>query len=239
MGSIHPILTLPFSRYIKWVDMNWITSTWYLTSMLAVTIEVESQWVPKLARQGDAMIMDIVLQYNFSPAQQRQINHCRLYLQILLLSDITSANGGLLLPEISLGQCLPARHSDLQWPDFQRPPDWSAWHMLLQYISHSNRLLHPLGDWLLTPHQKWEWFHDSETNAGFFLSADGTTKTMYTMMPNTARYPMRRGQQALYGEPMLCDHIPSLDNLRPPTIQFHNSAISSPPSTTSFPIPHS
>jgi hypothetical protein len=168
MGSIHPILTLPFSRYIKWVDMNWITSTWYLTSMLAVTIEVESQWVPKLARQGDAMIMDIVLQYNFSPAQQRQINHCRLYLQILLLSDITSANGGLLLPEISLGQCLPARHSDLQWPDFQRPPDWSAWHMLLQYISHSNRLLHPLGDWLLTPHQKWEWFHDSETNAGFF-----------------------------------------------------------------------
>jgi hypothetical protein len=39
IGTIHPILTLPFSCYIKWVDMNWITSIWYFKSMLAVTID--------------------------------------------------------------------------------------------------------------------------------------------------------------------------------------------------------
>jgi hypothetical protein len=51
IGTAQPALSLPFSRYIKWVDMNWLTSIWWFTSSLKIILEVENQWIINTARQ--------------------------------------------------------------------------------------------------------------------------------------------------------------------------------------------
>jgi hypothetical protein len=126
-----PVLSLPFEPYKKWVEVNWVTSIWWFTSILTVTLDIEQQWLPKLARINDAMIMDTALQYNFSPTQLHQINSCHIYLQVLMISDITSANGRSILPCITQGQRIHDRRSSLQWPYSARPIDWTAWQLLL------------------------------------------------------------------------------------------------------------
>jgi hypothetical protein len=81
------------------------------------------------------MIMDTALQHNFSPTQLHQINSCRIYLQVLMISDITSADGRSILPCMIQGQRVQDRKSSLQWPYSPRPIEWTAWCILLQHLA--------------------------------------------------------------------------------------------------------
>jgi hypothetical protein len=78
IGSATPVLSLPFTSYQKWVEINWVTSIWWFTSSLGIIFDVEDQWIPHLARQNDQMIMDMALTFNFNPTQYHQINSCRI-----------------------------------------------------------------------------------------------------------------------------------------------------------------
>jgi len=44
-----------------------------------------------------------------------------------MLSDITNAAGKAILPEIVQGFWSHDRSSYLQWPQYERHADWSAW----------------------------------------------------------------------------------------------------------------
>jgi hypothetical protein len=61
------------------------------------------------------MLMDLALSYNLSPKVLQAINICRIYLQVLTLSDISSANGTTLLSEVLDGQRPLDRSSTLHW----------------------------------------------------------------------------------------------------------------------------
>jgi hypothetical protein len=76
--------------------------------------------------------MDLVLTLIFTPAQQRQIDSCRIYLQVHMLSDITTADGTTILPEVIRGYLPEGRQSSLLWPVSVRPTEWSAWQILKQ-----------------------------------------------------------------------------------------------------------
>jgi hypothetical protein len=69
IGSALPVLSLQFTKYQKWIDLDWVTSIWWFTPIMGLQLEVENQWVPKLARTSDRMIMDVVLDYNFTLLQ--------------------------------------------------------------------------------------------------------------------------------------------------------------------------
>jgi hypothetical protein len=71
VGSATSFWSLPFSRYIKWVETNWVTSIWWFLSSLRIALQLEDQWMPRIARKGDAAITDVMLQYNFTLLQQR------------------------------------------------------------------------------------------------------------------------------------------------------------------------
>jgi hypothetical protein len=58
------------------------------------TIEVDEPGIPPKQRHGDEYIMDMILDSGqFTKAQIRRLNYCRLYLQAVTVSDITDANG--------------------------------------------------------------------------------------------------------------------------------------------------
>jgi hypothetical protein len=56
LGSSTSIFKLPFKTYQKWVDPNWVISIWWFTSSISLILDVENQWLPRLARENNAML---------------------------------------------------------------------------------------------------------------------------------------------------------------------------------------
>ena len=75
-------------------------------AMLLVAIHLK-KWVilllsqpmapPPLPRQADQYLMEIFARYKPSINQMKALNRCRLYLKVITLSDITTADGSRLL----------------------------------------------------------------------------------------------------------------------------------------------
>jgi hypothetical protein len=137
VGSCTPFFQLAFPSYEKWIDHTWVTDVWKFAHRAGIIIEVENQWTPKLLWHSDVLLMDLAMTFNFNAFQLRCINICRLYLQVIMLS-----------------QRNPHQRSSLLWPNIPRPSQsfWQHWRILLQHISRGNRLLQPLGSWINKPH---------------------------------------------------------------------------------------
>ena len=107
--------------------------------------------------------MDIVLDHpNFKPHEIRSIHYCRLYLQAITISDITTASGTHLRPGVLAGVLL-INSNTTQLKEFcqQRPDDtsWRIWRKACKLFSTKQGKLHqPLTEWLYHPsalRQQW------------------------------------------------------------------------------------
>jgi hypothetical protein len=124
---------------------------------------VSKQWIPPLTRIEDIALMDHFVQQGYKPAQLTQLNRCRLYLQAITLAGIVSADGQCMIPDVLAGIPLSDRKSTIQWPNQQRPPpkDWTVWSSALKSLQPRNKLVKPLGEWLVSgTHQSWFWYID-------------------------------------------------------------------------------
>jgi hypothetical protein len=196
-GSNQSIFSLNYFLYERLLEQNWLTSIWAYTTTTAITLDIENQWLPQQARVGDVMILDHAIQLNFNTQQLRQINTCRLYLQVLTLSDIATANGKYLLPNILKGQCTTDRTSTLNWPSMSRPTLWAAWKLYLNHVSSGTRLNSPLGPWITYPHQKWIWFYEPVEDIVYHQLNLHTWQKYTNITPTTVTWHRTH----LYGNP--------------------------------------
>jgi hypothetical protein len=96
-----------------------------------------------------------------SPGHIKMINYCRLYLQVLTLSDICNAEGTQLVAGMSQGnRNRDQSYSILEEPLQERPNavSWGIWRRFLQHMCYDNyRLLQPLGPWYarLSTRRRW------------------------------------------------------------------------------------
>jgi hypothetical protein len=66
---------------------------------------------------------------NASDKDLATLNRCRIFLQVISISDISLADGSALLSEVKEGRRPEGRRSRLEWP-VQGPPsaqDWKIW----------------------------------------------------------------------------------------------------------------
>jgi hypothetical protein len=170
VGSGSPFFALPYPHYSRWIDSNWLTSVWKHTHQINLTVDVERHWTPSLVRQHDNFLMEIFQSHNFSPIQLRHLNNCRIFLQVLTLSDITSADGKYILPTALKGERTQEQTSTLHWPRQDSPTElsWDLWRLALSHISTHSKLLRPLGPWTGNPHQTWTWYIDSDTKVVYW-----------------------------------------------------------------------
>ena len=163
VGVCSSVLTLPYHSYSTWIDSYWLTSFWRFLCKSQITLELSTQWIPSLARIDDIALMEHFVNVGYPASQLAQLNRCRLYLQVITLADIVSADGSFILPDAFIGVPLSDRKSALKWPNQQRPPskDWAVWSSALKCLQPRNKLLRPLGTWLISnPHQNWLWYMD-------------------------------------------------------------------------------
>jgi hypothetical protein len=94
---------------------HWLKSLRLYLSIVKGSLELDKTYIPPLQRQDDSYIMDRVLQARcFTNHEICQINHCRMYLQAITLSDLALANGYTLGPDMLLGRPGP-RSSTSSW----------------------------------------------------------------------------------------------------------------------------
>jgi hypothetical protein len=118
-GSNTALLQLPYPKYDKWIDHSWLTSIWKLCHRSRIDISVKNHWTPSLLRTNDVMLMDYFIMNKYNPNELALLNKCRIYLQVLSLADITSADGEKIMTSYKLGLLSQDRKSTLNWPTQQ------------------------------------------------------------------------------------------------------------------------
>ena len=117
-----------------------------LLSKYNIQIKIPNLFLPKKQRYNDSCLMNTILDLNRSVTELKQINACRLYLQVTFLSDITTINGKFLLTGVIEGTHDNIPNRKLEWPT-QISLDKKTWKLWSQTITsiycmskHSNSL---------------------------------------------------------------------------------------------------
>jgi hypothetical protein len=141
--------------------------------------------------------MEAVLNLNYTAGQIKQVNWCRLYLQVTRLTEIATLNGSSIDPIAWTGDDRLSSHHD--WPRQGRPgrTSWSLWRRTMTkrfchqpdgriLASQPGNLVQPLGTWLpqSRPFQLAHWtsFLDPESNRLFIPSARPTMPPTFSVV---------------------------------------------------------
>jgi hypothetical protein len=158
------------------MESKWLKSLRLYLFTINGTIEVDDDIIQPLQRIHDCYLMDAVVAHDqFTPKQVCLIHYCRLYLQVLTLSDITLANGTHLDQAIHQGtKSLLSSNTRLHHfrQDRPSPAAWKQWKRACRLWSKPDGRLHqPLGAWLHEPDKlRCAWPAYKDTDGSLYIS---------------------------------------------------------------------
>jgi len=169
----------------EWVESGWLPSLWTFINRSKLTITYPLAWKPNLPREHDRTLMDYFVNKGLQNKTLESINICRLYLQVITLSNVVAANGQTILPSYKAGHRLSSRVSKLSWPVQGRPPntEWKVWASHLDELEKYGRLIQPLGAWVAAPHQTWTEFMDGQSGNIYVINGE-TVKRYQPLISN-------------------------------------------------------
>ena len=167
-----------------WCPNTWITHLFYCLQLIGKGIQTTFKTY-RSVRKFDRNLMDVFYLWGLTKSELENINICRIYLQVITISDITSMTGDTIMEEYC--ECKKIRESILKWPNQCEPTKsmkatWkSAMHRLCLV---NNYLIRPLGQWTDTSHQLWNYMIEEE--GGRLLRYDGNEQwAHYTINATT------------------------------------------------------
>jgi hypothetical protein len=163
VGTGTLFLNEQYDKYSKEVPEGWLTSVWGFSSKAKLTFDIADHWLPVSQRQGDKFLMELFHHQSHPSTIISILNRCRIYLNVITVADIVSADGTHILPWVKQGHRHKDRHSTLNWPNQEKPPpkDWKIWTQALSRLETREKLTDPLGCWTGPSHQTWHGYVDS------------------------------------------------------------------------------
>ena len=93
IGVSYPVLAQP-TAFLPLMESKWVASMHLFLAEQKLTIQLNDTGIPPLQREHDSYIMDHVLNSNhYTPAEVRRLNYCRLYLNVVTVSDLANPDG--------------------------------------------------------------------------------------------------------------------------------------------------
>lgn len=169
------------------------------------------------------------------------LNSCRLFLEVLALSDITLADGKNILPTYINGKSSQHCVSKFKWTKQQRPPAsaWKLWQIALAHISTNGILHQRLGKWTEQSHQRWTWFCHSSQALIYHLGPDNSWQEYHPVSPVAASSRTTRQTKIWYNLQHSHPISPNASELLPTTIYqdplFDDDLLYDIPSSSAFP----
>ena len=141
----------------SWTETTWISNIKQGLDQIDGEL-VTTFSVSKKQRLYDRAIMEVFSKWNIKKREMKAINRCRLYLQVIFISDISDYHGKLLINEAV--EVIQFRHSTLDWPQQVRPnkSDRNIWKKYITKLCHRDEcLITTLGKWTGKSHQLWKY----------------------------------------------------------------------------------
>ena len=169
LGTTKHVFELDYKKWHKLLTDSWVKVTWQFCWKSNIKIKGKYSR-PKPPRINDEALMEMVMRDDrnlFLPWQIRAINRCRMYLQVIFLSDITLSDGKTVHPAVLLGKCMEDRVHRWDWPLQPRPPasDWRLFRKCMKLIWTKNndygKIEPVLGEWVLPPAQFWKYAYSA------------------------------------------------------------------------------
>ena len=148
-----PLLEQP-SRPVPQLESKWISSMREFLGKINAKIVIDDFAPPALQRLHDFVIMDVIqASGNFTAAETRRLNYCRLYLQAATVSDLTTVAGNRLDPSKLIGASSLKSSQPYGNAIYQERPEGNAWTLWRKanklWSSAQGKLSQPLGDWVI------------------------------------------------------------------------------------------
>lgn len=159
------------------------------------------------ARKNDKYIMDLIIQSNrFSPKQIKLLNYCRLFLNVLLLSDLTEPDGTTLIPLLTLQQKSALGPWHKRKSIYQSQPSKKVWQLWKQattlWSPNSRKLKSELGEWILPVQKLYYIYPVYNFKDKLFVRQmpilDNPEFKVYTRQSNTKYLPSRYSESIKY-----------------------------------------
>ena len=152
-GLNEPILVTQ-TKWQRWVEPTWLTHLKDGLDLIEGALHTNCK-APKKQRQFDRSIMTIFAEWDMSDKEIQAINRCRIYLQVIFLSDITNIHGTKL--EQDAVDVQQGRRSTYRWARQVRPikADRNIWKKYILRLCYNDTLITPLGEWSEVSHQIW------------------------------------------------------------------------------------
>jgi hypothetical protein len=111
IGLPRSFLSYSHAQYGPLVTRSWIAATWKFLSDSKITV-FDPFPKPELATPADRFLMEGFFASGYRGVELRNLNHCRLHMHALLVSDLCTADG----------QCLTSDAMEVQLDDQRQPP---------------------------------------------------------------------------------------------------------------------
>jgi hypothetical protein len=186
------------------INTNWITEVWEHLQTLKSKVEIDGLWKPSENRERDIVIMEsLIASGRFTNKDLKEMNYCRIYLQVFYLSDITNIKVNKIAAWAGRGQKQTGRQSTWEWPVQQRPIAWKELEAALEYLAPEGDIGDPLGECKSDHHQIMEWYLDAQSNA-LYHHMEGVWTRHDVMNIGRLRF---RPEPHSCDEPNLCTYV--------------------------------
>ena len=197
----------PFEKYSFLSTHSWMKMLWEKISMFGVRTII-TDGAPGNSREGDRFLMRVFIEKGYPREALIQLNRVRVYWQVLFVSDIMTASGNKIDPEV-LGQPYSHRkRSHLRWPtEHPTTSDFQVWRDAILTLCPSRNAGTRLGVFTAPTHRIWEWRWDEAAGCLCRSSIDGETEEVFLAgrKPNRFYYsetrPATRGGNICSVEP--------------------------------------
>jgi hypothetical protein len=139
---------------VKYTSARWISSLRNFLATIDGHFDLDDVYISTPPQcEHDIHLMDLVTHSKaFTEKEAAILNHCRMYLDVTTVSDISIAKGDMFIPGVEWGglDMMPSRTTE--HTSHQQAPAiflWTYWQRLLRAISNpQGKLFGQLGNWL-------------------------------------------------------------------------------------------
>jgi len=172
---------------LVYLESNYLTSLRQCLKDIPGSFHLLDDMVPPRQRANNVYLMEIAIQCGkFGPKDLRRLNHCRLWLNVVMLADVANAAGTQVEDKFYFAKrierdeigCRKGRQANQFKPNEKA---WKVWRRLLNKLCvtrYQRRHLRPMGQWLVPPAQmrrSWPfWINPTHPEVLFAQHKDGT-----------------------------------------------------------------
>ena len=152
-GLCDPILNTSI-RWQSWVEPTWLHNL--KDGLDVIEGAIHTCCMPMVApRQYDRSLMQVFASWKLRETEMGALNRCRIYLQVIFISDITDLAGAHIVQDAM--EVIRFRDSTYIWSRQVRPTrsDRTLWHRCLSRLCYGDELITTLGRWNHPSHQLW------------------------------------------------------------------------------------